>query len=97
MNYYTARPSGDAKFILKDKNRRTLTNANGRLKGKVKDLHRPFCLGGGDNRYCHPVYEVITVKGITEIIEHREKGDVFYITDEPAVWKELVGVQHQSP
>ena len=37
----------------------------------------------------YPNYEVITVNGITEIIEHRKPEPIFYITDDPAVWKEL--------
>ena len=38
-----------------------------------------------------PAYEIITVNGITEIIEYRKMEPVFYITDDPAVWKELMG------
>jgi hypothetical protein len=37
----------------------------------------------------YPSYELITVNGIIEIIEHRKMEAVFYITDDPAVWKEL--------
>jgi hypothetical protein len=37
----------------------------------------------------YPSYELITVNGIIEIIEHRKMEPVFYITDDPAVWKEL--------
>jgi hypothetical protein len=37
----------------------------------------------------YPSYEIITVNGITEIIEHRKMEPIFYITDDPAVWKEL--------
>jgi hypothetical protein len=37
----------------------------------------------------YPAHEVITVNGITEIIEHRKMEPIFYITDDPAVWKEL--------
>ena len=36
----------------------------------------------------YPAYEVITVNGTTEIIEHRKMEPIFYITDDPAVWKE---------
>ena len=37
----------------------------------------------------YPAYEVITVNGITDIIEHRKMEPIFYVTDDPAVWKEL--------
>ena len=84
MNYYTARPSGDAEFILKDKSGRTLAKANGRLKAKVKGLRRPFCLE--HEKYGYPCYEVITVNGVTEIVEHRRMEPVFYIvTDDPVL------------
>ena len=32
---------------------------------------------------------VATVNGITDIIEFRKMEPVFYMTDDPAVWKEL--------
>ncbi|NOX09375.1 MAG: hypothetical protein GXP22_07815 [Gammaproteobacteria bacterium] len=41
----------------------------------------------------YPMYQVITINGITEIIEHRKMESVFYITDAPAVWKALGVVQ----
>ena len=37
----------------------------------------------------YPMYAVITVNGITEVIEHRKMEPVFYVTDDPSVWKEL--------
>jgi hypothetical protein len=37
----------------------------------------------------YPAYEIITVNGITDVIEHRKMEPIFYITDDPAVWKEL--------
>jgi hypothetical protein len=37
----------------------------------------------------YPAYEVITVNGMTDIIEHRKMEPMFYMTDDPAVWKEL--------
>ncbi|MHB1093009.1 MAG: hypothetical protein ACYCZE_09005 [Thiobacillus sp.] len=37
----------------------------------------------------YPSYEVITVNGITDIIEHRKMEAIFYTTDDPRVWKEL--------
>jgi hypothetical protein len=37
----------------------------------------------------YPSYEIITVNGITDIIEHRKPEAIFYVTDDPTVWKEL--------
>ena len=44
----------------------------------------------------YPSYEVITVNGVIEIIEHRKLEPIFYITDDLAVLKEL-GVGAGSP
>ena len=40
----------------------------------------------------YPAYRVVTINGITDIIEHRKMEPIFYTTDDPAIWKEL-GVQ----
>jgi hypothetical protein len=37
----------------------------------------------------YPSYEIITVDGVTDIVEHRGREPVFYMCDDPAVWKEL--------
>lgn len=34
-------------------------------------------------------YEVITVNGITNIIEYHKKEPMFYVADDPNVWREL--------
>jgi hypothetical protein len=36
----------------------------------------------------YPAYEAITINGITEIIEHRKMEPIFYVTDDPTVWKQ---------
>ena len=40
-----------------------------------------------------PLYEVITIDGITDIVEHRKMEPFFYMTDDPEVWRELIGNQ----
>lgn len=42
----------------------------------------------------YPSYEIITVNGITDIIEHRKMEPIFYLTDDAAIWKEL-GVEQK--
>ncbi len=37
----------------------------------------------------YPAYEVITVNGVTDIVEFRHMEPIFYMTDDPRVWKEL--------
>jgi hypothetical protein len=36
---------------------------------------------------------LIVINGKTEIMEHRRKDDVLYITDDPAVREELLAVR----
>jgi hypothetical protein len=42
----------------------------------------------------YPRYKVVTINGITDIIELRKMEPLFYMTDDPAVWEEL-GVKQQ--
>jgi hypothetical protein len=42
----------------------------------------------------YPRYKVVTINGVTDIIELRKMEPVFYMTDDPAVWKEL-GVEQK--
>jgi len=37
----------------------------------------------------YPAYIVITINDITDIIEFRKMEPVFYMTDDPTIWKEL--------
>lgn len=37
----------------------------------------------------YPSYRVVTVNGVTDIIEHRAMEPVFYMADDPEVWKKL--------
>jgi hypothetical protein len=37
----------------------------------------------------YPVYEVLRAHGITEIIEHRQRGSTFYVSDDPDVRSKL--------
>jgi hypothetical protein len=86
MSYYIKPWGGSAIFMLKD--------AKGQIRiklyGKVKGLE-PFQLKHAPPGFPagYPSYEIITVNGITEIIEHRKMEPIFYITDDAAVWKEL--------
>lgn len=90
MSYYI-RPSGrDVKFIVQDFQKRTPTKLYGKEKG-TEPLHLKNPPPGFTPGY--PAYEVITVNGITDIVEHRRMEPIFYLTDDPAVWKELMGVQ----
>ena len=49
----------------------------------------PIKLKNSSDGY-YPSYEIITGNDITDIIEHRQMKPIFYLTDDPTVWKELV-------
>jgi hypothetical protein len=90
MKYYSKPWGITATFILQDAKKQVLTKVCGKAKGTEPShlKHPPQGFPPG-----YPYYEVITVNGVTEIIEHRKMEPVFYVTDDPAVWKELMGVQ----
>jgi hypothetical protein len=93
MSYYILPWGRSATFILKDTRGQKLTKVHGKLQGSkpLQLKHPPPGFPPG-----YPSYEVITVNGVAEIIEHRRMEPIFYITDDPAVWKELGVGQSQS-
>jgi hypothetical protein len=86
MSYYIKPWRSSATFILKDTKGQIRTKLDGKVKGlePLQLKHPPPGFPPG-----YPSYKVITVNGITEIIEHRKLEPIFYVTDDPAVWKEL--------
>jgi len=87
MDYYIDSSGQTAKFTLL--NRKTgarMDKVEGKLKGP-----QPLTLSnsqpGGPSGY--PSYEVITARGITEVIEHRRAEPIFYIDDDAAVRSQL--------
>jgi hypothetical protein len=86
MSYYVMPWGSSATFTLRDKKAQVLTKVNGKVKGSepFQLKHPPPGFPPG-----FPAYEVVTVNGMTEIIEHKKQEPIFYITDDPAVWKEL--------
>jgi hypothetical protein len=86
MIYYVKPWGRSATFILRDKKEKILAKVDGKEKG-LEPLHLKNSPNGIHPGY--PAYEVITVNGITEIIEHRKAEPIFYVIDDPAVRKEL--------
>jgi hypothetical protein len=86
MSYYIMPWGRSATFTLRDKKGQVLKKVNGKTRGLGPNQlkHPPPGFPPG-----YPAYEVITVNGITEIIEHRKMEPIFYVTDDPAVWEEL--------
>lgn len=86
MNYYVKSSGRTSTFILLDSKRQKLAEVKGTQKG-FEPLQLKTPPSGFPPDY--PSYEIVTVNGITEIIEHRQMEPIFYITDDPAVWAEL--------
>ena len=86
MSYYVKPWGSSATFIIQDRKGQIRTKVHGKTRGLGPNQlkHPPHGFPSG-----YPAYEVITVNGIMEIIEHRKMEPIFYITDDPAVWKEL--------
>jgi hypothetical protein len=86
MSYYVKPWGCSATFILKDTKGKTLTKVDAKVQGleplQLKNPPSGFPPG-------HPSYELITSNRMIEIIEHRKMEPIFYVTDDPAVWKEL--------
>jgi len=85
MSYYMKLWGWGAQFALRDTGGKVLQKVNGKRK-----CDEPFHLHnseqGVDSDY--PAYEAIAVNGKTEIIEHKRAGPLFYVTDDPAIWKQ---------
>ena len=86
MSYYSLPWGGRAMFTLRDAKGRILAKIGGKTRGLGPNYLKHPEPGSPPN---YPMYEVITVKNVTEIIEHRKPEPIFYVTDDPAVRKEL--------
>lgn len=87
MNYYVGLFGRSAEFIEKNENGRILSKTSGKERGLCPLQLKNPPLGSVPG---YPKYEIITVDGITEIIEHREMEPIFYVNDDPNVRKELL-------
>ena len=83
MKYYVKPWGRTATFIVSNKKGQEIEKLDGSLKG-----YEPLTIPPGMPQ-SHPTYEIITVGGITDVIEHRKMEPIFYVTDEPTVFKEL--------
>jgi hypothetical protein len=86
MSYYISPLGGTATFIMKQRDGTVISKA----KGKVRGDH-PIYLGppATDPLRQYPSYEVVTVNGISEAIEHRGLEPIFYIADDPVILNKL--------
>ncbi len=71
---------------LMDGQGHVLSKASGRVNEDTRALEgRPEGF-----KFKYPLYEVITINGITQVIEHRRMEPIFYVNDDPAVLTRLI-------
>jgi hypothetical protein len=83
MNYYAV-PWNYAIYVLRDKNGHVLKKYDGKMGCRVpyEPENPPEGFPSG-----YPIYQAISVNGITEIIEHKKMEPIFYVPDDPALGK----------
>jgi len=94
MDYYSTFSGGEFIFKLYDKNKflkvkKIALATDEQPTIRTVELKNPP--SGFPKGY--PAYNVVTVDGVTDIIERRKMEPIFYVTDDPAIWQEL-GVKH---
>ena len=62
-------------------------------KNNIRSLQLPSQYG--DTSKIFPKYIMITINGIKDIVEQRKMEPIFYMTDDPSVWKEF-GVENPN-
>jgi hypothetical protein len=70
LNYYSNPFGANAKFILK--------NRNGDVVEQVSGNDKPI----DSNVSKYPLFVLVKVNGVPEIIEHRTKSPIFYVSDD---------------
>jgi hypothetical protein len=86
MDYWGGPIGSTATFILRDGRGRRVARIVGQLQGTEPLSLTPR---GPTGPIPYPMYEVITVDGVIDVIEHRRMEDVFYVTDDPEVRAKL--------
>ncbi len=80
MDYYVLPSGREAQFKVRDSRGQQLAEKRGKLTGL-----EPLKFGAS----AYPSYEIITVDGISDVIEHRAMEPLFYVSDDPAVRNQL--------
>lgn len=92
MDYYSTFSGGEFVFEFYDKNKflkikKIVLTTD--MQPSIREMELKNPSAGFPKGY--PVYNVVTVNGITDIVERRKMEPIFYMTDDPAVWAELIG------
>jgi hypothetical protein len=87
MTYYIGVGGGStANFVLRDRDAGKVAEVEGWIRDSQPQTLVP---DPGTGPLPYPNYAIVTIDGITEVIEHRERGSVFYITDDPDIKRNL--------
>ena len=89
MDYYVRSNGREASFALVDSRGHEYGTKHGTLQG-LEPLTLQSSVAG------YPSYEIVTVGGITDVLEHRRMEPMFYVTDDPAILKRLGVFQRRS-
>ena len=86
MTYYIGTSGRKSKLLLLDEKKQKINEVSGTQVGpeplKLKKPRSGFPAG-------YPFYEIITVNGMTELIEHRQMEPLFYIVEDPEILNEF--------
>jgi hypothetical protein len=86
LDYYVLPWGSRARFRILGPDGGVLDKATGVIEGEPRTLKVPSPgFPGG-----YPSYEIVSIGGLTEIIEHRKMEPIFYVSDDPAVRTELM-------
>jgi hypothetical protein len=89
MAYYVGPSGRSATFKLWDSHGRKLAQISASQSDLEPHTFGPKSPHSGFDDRSYPLYEIITAKGITEVIEHRQMKPEFYITDDANVKAKL--------
>ena len=86
MDYYVSPLGRTATLRLYDSHKQQLIKVSGYTRGDhpLTLKNPPPGLAPG-----YPTYEVITINGLPDVVEHRAMEPIFYMTDDPGVRQEL--------
>jgi hypothetical protein len=86
MCYYIDRNGRTATFELRNRDDGSVL---AKIEGDDRGLHPVSAKDTEPAPFEYPIYEVISVGAITEVVEHRRAEAVFYIVDDPSILRGL--------
>ena len=86
MDYYVEATGRRATFKLFDKRHHVLGTVAGSLRGL-----RPVSMNGSSQAASgYPMFEIVNVNGVVEVVEHKAMEPIFYIPNDPGMVKAIL-------